>query len=96
MIVSTAPRGEKPPRPRALPYWYPRWADGAIRLSSGSPHVPRSVTEPRSCAPYVLAPIASRDAPIAHRNRTGGGSGRLSRDSPSVLLAPVAGLKVAA
>ena len=24
----------------------PRWADGAIRLSSGSPHVPRSVTEP--------------------------------------------------
>ena len=98
MIVSTAPRGEKPPRPRALAYWYPRWADGAIRLSSGSPMACPSICDRThdGCAPYVLAPIASRDAPIAHRNRTGGGSGRLSRDSPSVLLAPVAGLKVAA
>jgi hypothetical protein len=40
--------------------------------------------------------IASRDAPIVHRNRTGGGSGRLSRDCVSVLLASVAGRKVAA
>jgi hypothetical protein len=69
----------------------------AVRLVLIAAHAACDICDqPTMVAPYALAPIASRDAPIAHRNRTGGGSGRLSRDSPSVLLAPVAGLKVAA
>jgi hypothetical protein len=58
VIVSTAPRGEKPPRPRALPYWYPRWADARSASRAGRPwHVPRSVTEPT----MVLAVRARAD-----------------------------------
>ena len=60
------------------------WSRLVVHRDCGHPAIPYL-----ACAHcHELAPIASRDAPIAHRDRTGSGSGRLSGDSPSVLLAP--------
>ena len=69
----------------------------AVRLVLVAAHAACDICDQPTMVRAVRA-RADREPRCAdrHRSRTGGGSGRLSRDSRSVLLAPVAGLRVAA